>query len=50
MKKQSPTSIRDTIAWSRSSKTRWAIHVIRSADTCLARVVTDWIPRNVKEK
>ncbi|VDP59982.1 unnamed protein product [Heligmosomoides polygyrus] len=42
------SKIRDAVAWAKSSKIRWAGHVMRFADTRWTRAVTDWIPRDVK--
>ncbi|VDP39176.1 unnamed protein product [Heligmosomoides polygyrus] len=39
---------RNSIAWGRLSKIRWAGHVMRFADTRWTRAVTEWIPRDVK--
>ncbi|VDO69306.1 unnamed protein product [Heligmosomoides polygyrus] len=41
------SKIRDTVAWAKLSKIRWAGPVMRFADT-RTRAVTDWIPRDVK--
>ncbi|VDP29720.1 unnamed protein product [Heligmosomoides polygyrus] len=42
------SKIRDAVAWAKLSKIVWAGHVMRFADTHCTRVVTDWIPRDVK--
>ncbi|KAE9418383.1 hypothetical protein Angca_004148, partial [Angiostrongylus cantonensis] len=40
--------IKDAVLYAKQSKIRWAGHVMRMNDNRWTRVVSDWIPRDVK--
>lgn len=40
--------MKDVVAWAKSSKIRWAVHVIRFAEPRWTRAVTDWTQPGVK--
>ncbi|XGW32319.1 hypothetical protein V3C99_017117 [Haemonchus contortus] len=42
------TKIRDAVECAKKSKIRWTGHVMRHSDDRWTRMVTDWIPRDVK--
>ncbi|XGW33876.1 hypothetical protein V3C99_017953 [Haemonchus contortus] len=42
------TNIRDAVDYAKNSKIRWAGHVMRCSDDRWTRVVTEWIPRDIK--
>ncbi|KAE9415433.1 hypothetical protein Angca_006842, partial [Angiostrongylus cantonensis] len=42
------SKIKDAVLYAKQSKIRWAGHVMRTNDNRWTRVVSDWIPRDVK--
>ncbi|VDP03236.1 unnamed protein product [Heligmosomoides polygyrus] len=42
------SKIRDAVVWAKLSEIGCTGHVMRFADTCWTRAVTDWIPRDAK--